>query len=33
VALARSALTLLPSLTDLELVHVAPRWDLEPAAY
>ncbi len=33
VAAARSALTLLPSLTDLELVHVAPRWDLEPAAY
>lgn len=33
VAAAQSALALLPSLTDLELVHVAPRWDLQPAAY
>jgi nucleotide-binding universal stress UspA family protein len=33
VAAARTALTLLPSLTDLELVHVAPRWDLDPAAH
>jgi nucleotide-binding universal stress UspA family protein len=29
----QSALALLPSLTDVELLHVAPRWDLEPAAY
>ncbi|HEV8363614.1 MAG TPA: universal stress protein [Gemmatimonadaceae bacterium] len=33
VAAARCALNLLPSLTDIELVHVAPRWDLQPAAY
>ncbi|HEY7568070.1 MAG TPA: universal stress protein [Gemmatimonadaceae bacterium] len=33
VAATQSALSLLPSLTDLELVHVAPRWDLQPAAY
>jgi nucleotide-binding universal stress UspA family protein len=33
VAAAQSALTLLPSLTDIELVHVAPRWDLQPAHY
>jgi nucleotide-binding universal stress UspA family protein len=33
VAAAQSALTLLPSLTDVELVHVAPHWDQQPAAY
>lgn len=33
VAATQSALELLPSLTDLELVHVAPQWDLERAAY
>lgn len=30
---AQAALTLLPSLTNMTLVHVAPRWDLEPLAY
>lgn len=33
VAAVQSALELLPSLTDVELIHVAPRWDLAPAAY
>jgi nucleotide-binding universal stress UspA family protein len=30
---ARYALALMPTLTRLALVHVAPRWDLQPAAY
>jgi nucleotide-binding universal stress UspA family protein len=30
---ARAALRLLPSLTEVTLVHVAPRWDLQPTAY
>jgi nucleotide-binding universal stress UspA family protein len=30
---ANEALALIPSLTRLSLVHVAPRWDLDPAAY
>ena len=33
MAAARGALALLPSLTSVALVHVAPRWDLEPLAY
>lgn len=33
MAAARGALALLPSLTSIALVHVAPRWDLEPLAY
>jgi nucleotide-binding universal stress UspA family protein len=33
VGAARTALALLPSLTHIALVHVAPRWDLQPTAY
>lgn len=33
VAAAQQALTLLPSLTTLVLLHVTPRWDLDPTAY
>jgi nucleotide-binding universal stress UspA family protein len=33
VGAVQSALALMPSLTDIELLHVAPRWDLEPAVY
>lgn len=33
VAAAQRALALLPSLTRLALVHVAPHWDLEPTAH
>jgi nucleotide-binding universal stress UspA family protein len=33
VAAAHSALALLPTLTRMGLVHVAPRWDMQPSAY
>lgn len=33
MAAAHGALALLPSLTSITLVHVAPRWDLEPIAF
>jgi nucleotide-binding universal stress UspA family protein len=33
VGSARGALELLPTLTRMLLVHVAPRWDLQPSAY
>ncbi|MGH7696986.1 MAG: universal stress protein [Gemmatimonadaceae bacterium] len=33
VAAAQEALALIPSLTDLLVLHVAPRWDMQPAAY
>lgn len=33
LAAAQRALGLLPSLTHVALVHVAPRWDLQPTAY
>jgi len=33
VGAARSALGLLPSLTRMGLVHIAPRWDMQPSAY
>jgi nucleotide-binding universal stress UspA family protein len=33
MAAAQQVLAVLPSLTKVTLVHVAPRWDLQPAAY
>jgi len=33
MAAAQRALSVLPSLTSVTLVHVAPRWDLQPTAY
>ncbi|MGQ0538163.1 MAG: universal stress protein [Gemmatimonadaceae bacterium] len=33
VAAVQRALRLLPTLTSVHLVHVAPRWDLQPTAY
>lgn len=33
VAAAQEALAMIPSLTDLLLVHVAPRWDMQPSAH
>jgi nucleotide-binding universal stress UspA family protein len=33
LAAAQAAVATLPSLTSLTLVHVAPRWDLQPTAY
>lgn len=33
LAAAQRALAVLPSLTSIALVHVAPRWDLQPTAY
>jgi nucleotide-binding universal stress UspA family protein len=33
MAAAQGALAVLPSLTSITLVHVAPRWDLQPTAY
>ncbi len=33
MAAAHGALALFPSLTSVALVHVAPRWDLQPTAY
>jgi nucleotide-binding universal stress UspA family protein len=33
MAAAQGALALLPGLTSVTLVHVAPRWDLQPTAY
>lgn len=33
VVAAQQALALIPSLTDLFLVHVAPRWDMQPREY
>lgn len=33
LAAMQGAVALLPSLTHLTLVHVAPRWDLQPTAY
>jgi nucleotide-binding universal stress UspA family protein len=33
VTAAREALTALPTITSLTLVHVAPRWDVQPTAY
>ena len=33
LAAVQSAVALLPSLTRLTLVHVAPRWDLQPTTY
>jgi nucleotide-binding universal stress UspA family protein len=33
MAAAHAAVTILPSLTSITLVHVAPRWDLQPTAY
>ncbi|MGQ0639516.1 MAG: universal stress protein [Gemmatimonadaceae bacterium] len=33
MAAAQGALAVLPTLTSITLVHVAPRWDLQPTAY
>jgi nucleotide-binding universal stress UspA family protein len=33
LAAAQQAIALLPSLTHMQLVHVAPRWDLEPSTF
>ncbi len=33
MAAAQRALSVLPSLTSVTLLHVAPRWDLQPTAY
>jgi nucleotide-binding universal stress UspA family protein len=33
LAAAQQAIALLPGLTHMELLHVAPRWDLEPSTF
>jgi len=33
MAAAQGAITVFPSLTSIALIHVAPRWDLQPTAY